>query len=175
MPIPSGKNGTNKYLECAQQCINTTLSRSTGTDPFHLLFGVHARLRDNPEIRELLEKEWAEAFQSERDELRERAKNNIEKIQRENKRGFDKNRIVAASYKEGDLVAIRRTQRGPGLKLATKYLGPYQIIQVLRNDRYVVQREGEHEGPYRTSTASDHMKPWMQTMSEDEEESDDEN
>lgn len=46
-----------KYLECAQQCINTTLSKSIGTNPFHLLFGVHARLQDNLKIRELLEKE----------------------------------------------------------------------------------------------------------------------
>jgi len=31
----------------------------------------------------------------------------------------------------------------------------------LRNNRYVVQREGEHEGPYKTSTAADYMKPWI--------------
>jgi len=32
-----------------------------------------------------------------------------------------------------DLVAIKRIQQKPGAKFANKYLGPYQIIQVLRN------------------------------------------
>lgn len=44
-----------KYLETAQQCINTTVSRSIGMTPFQLLFGVRARLRDDPEIMKLLE------------------------------------------------------------------------------------------------------------------------
>lgn len=52
----------HKYLAFAQQCINTTLNRSIGTDPFHLLFGVHARLRDDLQIRELLDKEYVEAY-----------------------------------------------------------------------------------------------------------------
>jgi len=148
-----------KYLDFAQQGINTTSSRSIGTNPFHLLFGVHARLKDNPEIRELIEKECIESYQSERDKLREKAKENIVKIQRENKRSFNKKRVAAVKYKEGDLVAVKRTQ--PGTKFANKYLGPYRVVQVLRNNRYVVQREGEHEGPYKTSTAADYMKPWI--------------
>ena len=151
----------HKYLAFAQQCINTTLSRSIGTDPFHLLFGVHARLRGDLEIRELLEKEYIEAYRDERDQLRESAKENIAKIQRDNKRTFNKNRVAATKYREGDLVAIKRTQQGPGLKFANKYFGTYLIIQVLRNNRYVVQREGEHEGPLKTSTAADYMKPWI--------------
>lgn len=54
----------HKYLDFAQQCINTTINRSIGTSPFHLLFGVHARLRDNFEIRELLEQEHIETYQA---------------------------------------------------------------------------------------------------------------
>lgn len=34
------------------------------------------------------------------------------------------------------------------------------MVKVLRNDRYVVQREGEHEGPRTTTTAADRMKWW---------------
>lgn len=102
----------HKYLDFAQQCINTTLNRSIGTSPFCLLFGVHARLRGDPEIRELLDKEYIEVYQSERDMLREQAKKSIAKVQRENKHGFDKKRIAAVKYREGDLVAIRRTQQG---------------------------------------------------------------
>jgi len=61
---------------------------------------------------------------------------------------------------EDDLVAIKRTQQGPGLKLANKYLGPYRIVKALRNNRYVVRKMGDHEGPWETSTAADNMKPW---------------
>lgn len=104
------------------------MSRSIGTNPFHLLFGVHTGLRDNPEIRDMLQKEWIHAYQSERDNLKETATEKIAKIQRENKRNFNKNRVVAIEYKDGDLVAIKRTQQGSGLKLATKYLRLYQII-----------------------------------------------
>jgi len=63
-------------------------------------------------------------------------------------------------------VAIQRTQSGPGLKLSAKYLGPYQVKRVLRNDRYIVEKVGEGEGPRRTSTAADHMKMWI-NFSED--------
>jgi len=39
-------------------------------------------------------------------------------------------------------VAIRRTQQGPGLKLAHKYFG---VIKALRNDRYILRKVGEHK------------------------------
>ncbi|EFN71570.1 hypothetical protein EAG_12311, partial [Camponotus floridanus] len=58
------------------------------------------------------------------------AKENIAKIQSENKHGFNKKRVAATIYREGDLVAIKRTQQGPGLKIANKYFGLYQVIQV---------------------------------------------
>lgn len=64
-----------RYLGRAQQYMNTTMHRSLGMDPFYLLFGTKARLRDNSEIRKLIEEEWIETFQKKRDELRERAKN----------------------------------------------------------------------------------------------------
>jgi hypothetical protein len=38
-------------------------------------------MRDNDEVRELLEKEWISEFQKDRDEIREHAKKNIAKIQ----------------------------------------------------------------------------------------------
>jgi len=65
-------------------------------------------------------------------------------------------------------VAIRRTQQGPGLKLAHKYLGPYEVTKALRNDRYILRKVGEHEGPYQTSSAADFMKPWIDEDSDGE-------
>jgi len=75
-------------------------------------------------------------------------------------------------HKEGDLVAIKRTQLGPGLKFRDKFLGPYKVIKGLRNDGYIVSKVGHHEGPQETSTSADHMKRWLpddeETASENE-------
>lgn len=92
--------------------------------------------------------------------MREEAVNDIAKIQEENKKSFNKNRKEARKYEVEDIVAIRRTQGGLGLKFHTKYLGPYKINKVLRNNRFIVEKIGEHEGPNKTNTSTDYMKPW---------------
>jgi len=158
-----------KHLDLAQLYLNCASHRSIGTTPFRVLFGVHARVRENPQIVEMLQKEWIDNFQDARSEIREQARESIMKIQRENRITSAKKRKTARRYNENDLVAIKCTQLGPGLKLANKYLGPYSIIKVLRNDRYVVQKVGEHEGPSRTSTSADHIKPWVSSLSDDSE------
>jgi hypothetical protein len=164
-----------KHLDLAQLYINCASHRSIGTTPFRLLFGAHVRVRENPQIVELLQKEWINDFQNDRNEIREQARENIIKIQSENRKSSAKRRKAARKYSEDDLVAIKRTQLGPGLKLANKYLGPYSVVKVLRNDRYIVQKIGEHEGPSRTSTSADHMKPWTDPSNDDsEDESEDE-
>jgi hypothetical protein len=76
-----------------------------------------------------LEKEWISEFQEDSDEIRDHAKDNIEKIQEENRHGFNRKRKKASTYRENDLVAIKCTQQRPGLKLANKYLGPYEIVK----------------------------------------------
>lgn len=162
-----------KYLVIAQLYLNTTLHRSIKTAPFRVLFGVHPRIRDNPNIKEILENEILTSFDDSRQELRSQARENILKIQDENKRNYNKKRKKAFCYREGDLVAIKRTQQGPGLKLAHKYLGPYEIIKTLRNDRYILRKIGEHEGPLQTSSAADVMKPWINDDNTDDEISDD--
>jgi len=161
-----------KHLDLAQLYLNCASHRSIGTTPFRLLFGTHARMRENLQIIELLQTEWIDNFQDDRNELRKQAKECIAKIQRENRKTSAKRRKAARKYNENDLVAIKRTQLGPGLKLANKYLGPYNIVKALRNDRYVVQRIGEHEGPLKTSTSADHMKPWTDFSSDDSEDED---
>jgi hypothetical protein len=59
-------------------------------------------------------------------------KENIAKIQKENRRGFNSKRKKALTHREKDIAAIKRTQQGPGLELVNKYLGPYKVVKVLR-------------------------------------------
>lgn len=150
-----------KHVDKVQQFINSTPSRSTGLTPFELLVGQNMRLRDDIELREAIEKETVSSLQEKRSELREQAKEAIEKIQRENCNNYNRKRKVANKYKVGELVAIKRTQVVPGSKFRTKFLGPYDIVKILRGDRYVVERIGEHEGPRTTSTSADNMKRWL--------------
>ncbi|KAK9719777.1 hypothetical protein QE152_g22428 [Popillia japonica] len=51
-----------------------------------------------------------------------------------------------ARYKVGDLLAIKRTQQGPGLKLRAQYLGPYQVTKVKPCNSYDVIKKGDHHG-----------------------------
>ncbi|GFX27825.1 endonuclease-reverse transcriptase [Trichonephila clavipes] len=49
---------------------------------------------------------------------------------------LEKKRKKASLYEEGDLVAIRRTQFGTGLKLRPKFLGPYKVTKGNSKDRF---------------------------------------
>ncbi|KAG5327836.1 TF211 protein, partial [Pseudoatta argentina] len=135
-----------KFVDRVQQYINSSMSRSTGLSPFELLIG---------------EDETILLLQEKRETLREQAKIAIEKVQKENQRVYNRKRKRPNIYSIADLVAIKRTQITPGSKLYPKYLGPYQIIHVLRGDRYVVSKVGEHEGPRSTTTSSDNIKRWL--------------
>jgi Integrase core domain len=86
----------------------------------------------------------------------------------------DKGAAFTSTVFSGDLVAIRRTQFGSGLKLSPKFLGPYEVVKVQGNDRYEVQKCGEHEGPAKTSSSADNMKRFVPCESEEESESENE-
>lgn len=149
-----------KHVNRVQQAINSSYSRSIGMTPFELLIGRNMRLKDDLKLRELLKEATIETFHQERSRLRRKAKENILKIQEENRKTYNRKRKKSFKYRVGDVVAIQRTQLGPGLKVRPKFLGPYRINTELRNDRYIVEKLGECEGPNRTSTSVDHMKLW---------------
>lgn len=67
---------------------------------------------------------------------------------------------MATACKTGYLVPIKRTQASFRLKFQSRFFGPYRVVKVLRNDRYTLQQEGEHEEPKTTSTVADHLKLW---------------
>lgn len=90
-------------------------------------------------------------------QLRDMVKRNILKQQQITRTQYDKKRKVATTYNIGNLVMIKRAQFGTGVKLRTKFFGPYRVITIHPNERYQVQKIGSHEGPQTTSTAADMM------------------
>lgn len=115
---------------------------------------------DDVEIARLVEEEIVEEFDEQRRELISNAKKQILKVQEENRMQYNKRRRASHQYSERDLLAIKRTQFGAGLKFFPKYMGPYEVTKVKRNDRYDVRKVGVHEGPNVTSTSADYMKSW---------------
>lgn len=117
--------------------------------------------QDDIEIYELLQQEGRDDYMENREDLTKRAKQQILEVQQENRKNYDKHRKDSRKYQEGELVAIKRTQFGPGLKLKPKYLRPYQVTKTKRHDRYDVEKvDMMAEGPVKTTTSADHMKKW---------------
>ncbi|GFX90852.1 transposon Tf2-9 polyprotein [Trichonephila clavipes] len=150
-----------KHVHRLQRIMNSTTTRSTKFTPFEVLIGVKMKQKEDLQIKHLLEEELGEKFINKRETLRNEAKENILRLQAENKKQYNKHRKPAYNYKPGDTVAIQRTQFGTGLKLRPKYFGPYEVTKVNKHDRYEVQKIGQHEGPNVTSTSADKMKKWF--------------
>ncbi|XP_070138639.1 uncharacterized protein [Drosophila bipectinata] len=64
------------------------------------------------ELEKLLEEDFLNELQEEKEMIREEAKENIAKIQDEKRKSLNKSRKPESEYKLGDLVAIKRTQFG---------------------------------------------------------------
>lgn len=88
------------------------------------MLGVQMRTGEDVSLREIINDELREEFVDGRSEMRQIAKEQIARVQEENRKQFDKKRSIAHIYRVGDLCAIARTQFGTGLKLQDKYFGP---------------------------------------------------
>ncbi|XP_055932830.1 uncharacterized protein LOC129962855 [Argiope bruennichi] len=151
------------HVQAAQRVFNSTAPRSTKFTPFELMIGVQMRHKNDQKILDILQEEYEQMVIDNRENIREEARQNILRLQEENKRAYNKRRKKATPYNPGDLVAIQRTQFGSGLKLRPKFHGPYRITAKKPHERYLVEKVGIHEGPNHTSTAVDYMKPWSTT------------
>jgi len=156
------------HIDKLQRILNSTFQRSIKTTPFEVLIGVKMKNKEDLLIKELIEEEMIEIFNEQRQEIREESKQQILKVQEENRKQYNLRRKKATRYKLGDLVAVKRTQFGSGLKLCKKFLGPYEITNVMPNERYEVVKVGNHDGPRKTSSCSEYMKPWIDNFSESE-------
>lgn len=79
-------------------------------------------MRENVDVRRLIKDEWITIFQEEREGIRTRAREKIDKIQAQNRKSYNKKRKKATRYRQGDIVATKRIRTGPGFKLCPKFL-----------------------------------------------------
>lgn len=153
-----------QHVKQVQKVINSTYQRSINCTPFELLVGTTMKSPQDLKITTLLNEEIQAAFTNARDELRQQARQQIQQVQDENKRTYNLRRKPHIPFKLNDLVAIKRTQLGPGLKLKPKYLGPYKITKVKGNDTYDVQKCAFFDGPVKTNTCAEFLKHWTDAV-----------
>ncbi|KAJ2943625.1 hypothetical protein O0L34_g16737 [Tuta absoluta] len=113
-----------------QLALNCTKNRTTQASPLELLIGKVARpldlMADDVETPVNIS------------ELRTEAARNIEKCAQYNKQRFDRNKAKLNKFSVGEFVLIENEERNQ-TKLDPKFKGPFQIIEVLDGDRYLLQ------------------------------------
>lgn len=138
-----------------QQSINTTVQKSTGFTPMRLLIGrdsnipcIQARLDElahNDECNQL-------DVRSDRQLAQQRLKDEADKF----KRRFDSTRRDNITYKIGDFVYVNQDHRRND-KLKEKFKGPYEILDILENDRYHLKGPGNLRN---VTIAKDKLRLW---------------
>ncbi|KAF8770020.1 hypothetical protein HNY73_017595 [Argiope bruennichi] len=91
--------------------------------------------QNGPKDQRILDQEFLHSMIQEKKQLVRRPNPNIFKIQKRTDGNIIKIFRIAPLYKINDLVVIKRTQLGGGLKLRPKFLGPYQSGQDKPHDR----------------------------------------
>jgi len=107
------------------------------------------RISGDVQLKSLIQDCLISELDDERDKLRKEARDNIQSIQAENKKVFDAKRKVEKKFQLNDLVAIKRTEFEIERKVPRA---------VGNHGRYEVERVGEGDGPYKTSTVAEVMK-----------------
>lgn len=81
-----------KFVHSVQQALNGTFQLSIATTPFKLLFGVNMKRKLDLNVIEILEENFINQFEEQREQERSYAKSQIAKIQLENSKYFNKKR-----------------------------------------------------------------------------------
>lgn len=138
--ISIDKDDWDVWLRYFTYCYNTTPSVSHGYCPYELLFGrvpnmfqVFNQIKDiqplyNPE-------DYSKEVRYRMEMAYKRARQLLETAKIERKERHDKGKIEPI-FNIGDTVLLRNET---GHKLDSKYLGPYNIIDVMKNGNYVIK------------------------------------
>ncbi|KAI8428718.1 hypothetical protein MSG28_007416 [Choristoneura fumiferana] len=122
-------------LSKVQLSLNTTVQKSTGFAPMRLLIGKNSNI---PSIQARLDEvldNIDEVIDVSADRLT--AQQRLQKVAEKSKDRFDQTRRNNIQYNVGDTVYVNQDHRRNN-KLSAKYKGPYQIINILDNDRTIV-------------------------------------
>ncbi|KAL4714216.1 hypothetical protein ACJJTC_018366, partial [Scirpophaga incertulas] len=132
------ENDANKVwrdeLDEVQLALNSTTSRVTGFTPTELMFGIRAQSLGLSQISPNSDPPPRADLET----LRNHASNNIIKTAKSQVEHFNQGKATVRPFEKGDYVFIKASERNQ-TKLARKFKGPFEIIKVLDNDRYVLK------------------------------------
>lgn len=159
-----GEKYWDTVLGKLQWGLNNTDNKGIGKSPSEALFGI-AMINKRENIFSEILKETRQPGVIQ--DIREKISAHIEKDQRLQKSRYDKHKIKARIYKEGELVKILKPiahNDGKSKKLLPKFSGPYRVTKVLDNDRYQISSiPGTRltQKDYCSVWAADRIKPWI--------------
>jgi transposase InsO family protein len=129
--VEASSRSWQEALGDVQLAINCTVNKTTKASPLELLMGKVARPLGLVPIHD------AEA-EIDLTKIRTQALENIEKSGKYEKERFDKSRAKIVKFSVGDFVLLNNSERNQ-TKLDAKYRGPFEITEVLENDRYTLK------------------------------------
>lgn len=165
----SGHGGDDKswddHIPDIQVGINTTKHKTTQKSPSELLFGFNITSRTEGILNTVINDTLNQTPVDELQDLRDEASAKICEQQNKDRLNFNKKRKPARQYKEGDLVRVERQvpHDGKSQKLVVKYQGPYRIMKVLPNDRFLVEDTPltRKNTRYEAIVSIDKIHPWL--------------
>ena len=162
---PSGKYWY-KFLADVEFARNNTVHSTIGESPSRLLFGVNQRGSVIDPVVEYLEQaKHSEGDTRDFKQMWSEAAKKNKKSQDYNKTYFDKKHKEPHKYQIGNYVMVKNfdTTIGVSKKLIPRYKGPYEVVTVLRNDRYVlkdIENFRVTQKAYLGTWEACNMKPW---------------
>lgn len=163
-----GEKYWDSILGKLQWGLNNTVNKGIGKTPAEALFGIPLMSKGDNIFAEVLQEIRQPGSVQ---DIRDQISTHIEKDQQNQKNRYDKTKINAKIYKEGDLVKILKptpNNDGQSKKLLPKYSGPFKVTKILGNDRYEVSSiTGTKitQRNYCNVWAADRIKPWITTRS----------
>lgn len=155
-----------KILFDIEFAINNTVHKTTNKTPSKLLFDVRQRGTVVDKIKEYLEDNVGSNNDCDLNQLRIRAADKIKKSQKYSKEYFDNKRKPTHVYKVDDYVMIKNIETTAGVshKIIPKFKGPYKVMKILRNDRYVIKSIDDYQKTgklYEGTCEAANMRPWI--------------
>ncbi|XP_073942510.1 cactin, spliceosome C complex subunit [Choristoneura fumiferana] len=170
-----GERNWDTVLGQLQWGLNNTLNKGIGRAPSEAMFGVRMLSKGDNTFAEILTNTRQTGSL---DDIRSQISTHIEKDQMAQKNRYDRRKVKARVYKEGELVKILKPtpgNDGQSKKLLPKFTGPFRVTKVLDNDRYEISSivgSNITQRKYCNIWAADRIKPWITTQIDSSSDSD---